>query len=1031
MIGDRNRRSPIITDPAEMLREINSLHLLCKDCGGKEDADMKVSLMFGAMMSATDPVAVVALLKELGASARLGTLIEGESLLNDGTSILLWNVFRNAIKFPDCDKYELTAGNLILEGLRLAGGGILLGTVFGWVVAWVLGRIYNDFVSEVCILFVGAYMLFIISEANQVKVSGVLAVVFFGLYMAHKGKMRISATSEHAMHSFWEIIGYLANTMIFLISGIIIAEKAWLSGTKERNGINVGDLWKVAVLYIIIHVARGVVITVFFPLVKRLGYGLTWRDAIVLWYGGLRGAVGLALGLIIENDKERFYWKTRDTIMIYTAAMAMATLCINGTTTGLVVKALGLLKTSSEQDVQYEEACCHIYKVDAQHVDKLQVNKYMMGTDWNLVWSYIPVPVKKVFDLRSQKNQLPHHQKELPLSLRHRWHKYNNAFAKTESRDGAAPERLMEADDSVVDVNSEQFRVEARHRFINEVRAALWHQFEEGLVQAIVLPRLLEAESEQLDIEEDIKLNEWVELEPFVRLPWLTRYVDHPLLGKLMSRYMRSHVMFACGMLTSFIEAHEHVVHHRQHIAEAAEEQAETEEGEQAVDPESVAFLLGESKSQIKLCQDALHKYDKMFPALMRSFQTRRAVSSVLAMQRETVEHMLTQGRIEKKEHDNLINANETSTRKIHTNPPTGSMASMEETMLEVPFFDAIHKKDKEVFDKLSAIMSQKFLSDGEYLTQAGQIHQGFYIIARGSMKLTFPPGGQAGQESPRPNQARKGSMMPFSGSPTRSDRKQSMLPILGRKNTFTHRASLLLGLADEPPPHIEIRVGRAVSLISSLFGTASEYNAEADGLTQLMHLKAKDVLQILEPYPELTELLWRELLMMAIVLDKFGYKERHPTWRFPPFAEMDLDKCIAATNSMRMVEPNTPIQIERVGDKQELLILKWVEARDGGADARQSVYENKNATFMCLAVTAEPVVFGVGSVAFLVNNQAMADVYNNVSMTKKKSSVFSKKGSSGTALTTMPSESLMPPEQKDIEMIDKDIESGKDDVAL
>ena len=53
MIGDRNRRSPIITDPAEMLREINSLHLLCKDCGGKEDADMKVSLMFGAMMSAT------------------------------------------------------------------------------------------------------------------------------------------------------------------------------------------------------------------------------------------------------------------------------------------------------------------------------------------------------------------------------------------------------------------------------------------------------------------------------------------------------------------------------------------------------------------------------------------------------------------------------------------------------------------------------------------------------------------------------------------------------------------------------------------------------------------------------------------------------------------------------------------------------------------------------------------------------------------------------------------------------------------
>ena len=177
--------------------------------------------MYGSIISATDPVAVVALLKELGASRRLATLIEGESLLNDGTAMVVFLVIVDIVKGAD-----VTAGGVIFKFIRLSLGGPLLGIIGGMIMSAILKRIHNNGVLEVNTTIFVSYLIFFIAESTPVHVSGILAVVFMGLYMTNVGKTRISAESEHAVHHVWGYIGFVAETVIFILSGIIMGERA-------------------------------------------------------------------------------------------------------------------------------------------------------------------------------------------------------------------------------------------------------------------------------------------------------------------------------------------------------------------------------------------------------------------------------------------------------------------------------------------------------------------------------------------------------------------------------------------------------------------------------------------------------------------------------------------------------------------------------------------------------------------------------------------------------------------------------------
>jgi NhaP-type Na+/H+ or K+/H+ antiporter len=156
-------------------------------------------LLLGAILSATDPVAVVALLKELGASKKLGTLIEGESLLNDGTAIVVFLVLFE--KVVDAE-LVLDPATIAIQFIQMSVGGPLVGYVFGLGFLWFIGKVFNDAIIEITVTLCAAYLTFYVAEWT-LKMSGVLAVVALGLTFAHHGTTKISPEVVHFLHEFW------------------------------------------------------------------------------------------------------------------------------------------------------------------------------------------------------------------------------------------------------------------------------------------------------------------------------------------------------------------------------------------------------------------------------------------------------------------------------------------------------------------------------------------------------------------------------------------------------------------------------------------------------------------------------------------------------------------------------------------------------------------------------------------------------------------------------------------------------------
>ena len=188
--------------------------------------------MFGAIMSATDPVAVVALLKELGASPAMTIVITGESLFNDGTAMVVFHLFfeiMSAYRTEDTI-YDIESPTdwfrIIVFFLRMAVGGPLVGFAFGFMALWALMRCtrsheHVDATLQSTITLVCAYLSFFVAE-QCAKSSGVLSCVCAGLVLAkYSGPL---LANRHAMHHIWEMFEHVGNTIIFVLAGLLTGD---------------------------------------------------------------------------------------------------------------------------------------------------------------------------------------------------------------------------------------------------------------------------------------------------------------------------------------------------------------------------------------------------------------------------------------------------------------------------------------------------------------------------------------------------------------------------------------------------------------------------------------------------------------------------------------------------------------------------------------------------------------------------------------------------------------------------------------
>lgn len=287
------------------------------------------ALVLGIILAATDPVAVVATLQDLSAPPRLSTIIEGESLLNDGTAFVLFIIFVTMPDDPLTDQ--------IAKGCQLA----LVAPIFGYIAArffsLMISHIDNPLI-EITISVVGFYGTFLFGEI-MLGTSGVLSLVVFGVYFAYRGKFSFSIGTLHKAERVYEFLGFSANTIIFSLSGVVVFHV----DDTNRHIISDPASWGLLIaLYFICHAVRFLSILIMWPCLSRMGYGLAFKEIVMMTFSGLRGAIGLTLVLLIALYSKGIDRPDQKLIEFYVSGIVLLTLVVNGTFAPLVYRKLAI-----------------------------------------------------------------------------------------------------------------------------------------------------------------------------------------------------------------------------------------------------------------------------------------------------------------------------------------------------------------------------------------------------------------------------------------------------------------------------------------------------------------------------------------------------------------------------------------------------------------------------------------------------------------------------------------------------------------
>jgi NhaP-type Na+/H+ or K+/H+ antiporter len=347
---------------------------VCQDSSPKTDQlPVSVHLLLGGMLAATDPVAVCAVLNDLGCPDKLNYMIAGESLLNDGTAVVAFLVMQSVA--GGCDT---GAAQVSIALLRLAGGGVLWG-MFMAACAYQAMKHMREPNVEITITVFCTFTTFWMAE-NILGVSGVLGTVVFGVQTARTSLLAMDHHSHHASHAFWSEVGYVATSIIFILAGVKSRDKISRFIDEVANNIGGGDdtdeefsvshqLLFCFLLWIALGIIRALVVMAFSPILKHIGYGLTWKEAVVMVWGGLRGAVSLSLALLVDGN-HLIGDRAREMIFLQTTGIVTLTLVINGTTAGLVYKALEVYPPNPFRPALATQGLRNL---------QLEMDKYMSG----------------------------------------------------------------------------------------------------------------------------------------------------------------------------------------------------------------------------------------------------------------------------------------------------------------------------------------------------------------------------------------------------------------------------------------------------------------------------------------------------------------------------------------------------------------------------------------------------------------------------------------------------------------------------
>lgn len=627
---------------------------------------LAVCLLLGSIVATTDPAAVVSIFKEVGAPKRLTTIVEGESLLNDAAAIALYSVMLGIV--ANNGSAEWQHGQLLVTFFYLLSGGAICGFILGRLACAALPLLRGWPTAEISLTVATAYLAYIIAE-TYLGVSGVVSTVVAGLVVGSVGRTRVTPKTFYAMAESWRQFGFWASSLVFLFAAMMIPrlleDATWM------------HLILVAVMMVLALLARVATVFGLMPiLTSAVGTRVDARYKTVIVWGGLRGALSLALALAVTEHSE-----LSDDVSTFVAIGAtgfvISSLIINGLTLRPLIGLLDLNKLSTNERALRNQALVITVTDLQKETERIAVDEQISRRTRQKINDVFDASVTSISD--AQIDQFSHDDRvQLGLSMVAK-REFELLFTglREQGFDAKTAERLLALSERTED----------------QIKSNGLAGFEHALRHSLSYPRVFRLM---------LQLNQYVSMQRWLGQTLSQRFVE--LVG----------IRWATRRLITF-----------------ADQKIRPMIGDQATD--SITSCL---RMRMKLVDENMQAMRLQYPAFAQWLEENYLGKLARTLERTRYRQMLADSLISGDVYDALTEQLEERWRFLEQQPPLDVELASADLVHRVPLLSAL--SDQTLGPVVKSLRSRLALPD-ELIQGPSKPNPSLYFVASGAVSVLLP----------------------------------------------------------------------------------------------------------------------------------------------------------------------------------------------------------------------------------------------------------------------------------------------------
>jgi NhaP-type Na+/H+ or K+/H+ antiporter len=653
-------------------------------------------LIIGSLLGSTDPIAVAALLKELGTPTKINMLLEGESLLNDGVSLVAAQVFKRFYEGKPMTGLQIT-WNLV----SLCVGGPLFGLIVGLAFYMWMRKIIKDGVLMVSITFIACFLVFFLCEYPPWNLSGILAIVMASIVLSYKSKINIMADDlYHIVETVWKFVQFVGESLLFVITGVFVGRQFFSTFSDPNSGISFIDIIKVIVFFVLMNLGRYLMVLMFMPFYndpkKKSEYKINWKDCMVIAYAGIRGAFPLIICLtIMQNDSYDSHFKNITSLI--TIGVIFLGIIFNGLTIKFLIRGLNIIKTNVIGQRIKRSLQKKIYWETNIKYKEVKMKHDLVAANWPMV--------KDLCGIRNDKKE---------LRIRDSMVIGPGGFGMG----GSDRESIS------FYANTKEVDAEVRIRSVYLLKSLIYSGLQESDCSSQAATMLLEACECALE-EPEAKLSVWFHLEDMINNNYVLKMIDLASSWEYARQFLKSQQLVEMSYnyesVYYFIQIVDSILRNKERFLN--------------LPGRNIQIIMVELLDNKSKAEEFLSIMSEKHTGVIQLYQTKRAAKEIVQAKMQTIKHMHEAGVLNDDEYHELLKPCQRQMVKIDSFGFESDVSFVIDIIKSHMLFHELSEEHlKLMSDPRRAVTMEK----NSVLFSKGQVSEGLYLLIEGMVKEQF-----------------------------------------------------------------------------------------------------------------------------------------------------------------------------------------------------------------------------------------------------------------------------------------------------